>query len=113
MKKWMVIFFVLSRLHAQELLQPTTTEPGTKEENGIVTTLALTFVKVRNTVRDAYMSIQFARAMIQTLEDQRDCVKRDLKGWDLVGQRVVKLVTEPGRWDSKLQDLETIFDKID
>ncbi len=98
---------------ADEMLQPTTSQPGTKEENGIVTTLALTYVKVRNTVRDAYMSIQYTRAMVQTLDDQKAWVRRNLKSWDLVGKRVVKLVTEPGRWDQKLQDLETIFDKTD
>jgi hypothetical protein len=98
---------------AQEMLQPTTTEPGTKEENGIVTTLALTYVKVRNTVRDAYMSIQYTRAMVQTLEDQKDWVTRNLRSWDLVGNRVVKFATEPGRWDEKLVELESIFDKTD
>ncbi len=98
---------------AEDMLQPTTSQPGTKEENGIVTTLALTYVKVRNTVRDAYMSIQYTRAMVQTLDDQKAWVRRNLKSWDLVGKRVVKLVSEPGRWDQKLQDLEAIFDKTD
>jgi hypothetical protein len=99
--------------YGQEMLQPTTTQPGTKEENGIVTTLALTYVKVRNTVRDAYMSIQYTRAMVQTLEDQKEWVTRNLRSWDLVGKRVVKLATEPGRWDNKLKELESIFDKTD
>jgi hypothetical protein len=48
---------LITLARADEMLQPTTSQPGTKEENGIVTTLALTYVKVRNTVRDAYMSI--------------------------------------------------------
>jgi hypothetical protein len=109
----LIIIFLCTCVRGQELLNPTTTEPGTKEENGIVTTLALTYVKVRNTVRDAYMSIQYTRAMVNTLEDQRDWVKRNLKSWDLVGNRVVKLVSEPGRWDNKLQELESIFDKTD
>lgn len=98
---------------AQEMLAPTATEPGTKEENGIVTTLALTYVKVRNTVRDAYMSIQYTRAMVATLEDQKDWVTRNLESWELVGKRVVRLASEPGRWDEKLLELESIFDKTD
>ena len=114
MKKLILILLVLCTFApAQDLLSPTTTQPGTKEENGIVTTLALSYVKIRNTVRDAYMSIQYTRAMVTTLEEQRDWVKRNLKSWDLVGKRVVKLVTEPGRWDTKLQELESIFDKTD
>lgn len=110
---WMLLPLVMGLANGQEMLQPTTTQPGTKEENGIVTTLALTYVKIRNTVRDAYMSIQYTRAMVQTLEDQKDWVTRNLKSWDLVGKRVVKLATEPGRWDSKLKELESIFDKTD
>jgi hypothetical protein len=110
---WAGVVLAVGLARGQEMLQPTTTQPGTKEENGIVTTLALTYVKVRNTVRDAYMSIQYTRAMVQTLEDQKDWVTRNLKSWDLVGKRVVKLATEPGRWDRKLQDLESIFDKTD
>ena len=98
---------------SQSLLNPTTTEPGTKEESGIITTLALTYVKVRNTVRDAYMSIQYTKAMIQTLDDQKEWVKRNLKGWDEVKNRVIKLTTEPGRWDNKLVEMEKIFDKTD
>jgi hypothetical protein len=98
---------------AEELLQPTTTQPGTKEENGIITTLALTYVKIRNTVRDAYMSIQYTRAMVATLEEQKEWVRRNLRSWDRVGQRVVRLATEPGRWDEKLLELEGIFDKTD
>ncbi len=109
----MLIIFILTLTSADDLLQPTTTQPGSKEENGVVTTLALTYVKIRNTVRDAYMSIQYTRAMVQTLDDQKEWVKRNLKSWDLVGKRVVKLVNEPGRWDQKLQDLEGIFDKTD
>lgn len=114
MKARIVIPMILAGLaHGQEMLNPTTTQPGTKEENGIVTTLALTYVKVRNTVRDAYMSIQYTRAMVQTLEDQKEWMTRNLKSWDLVGKRVVKLATEPGRWDNKLKELESIFDKTD
>jgi len=97
----------------QALLNPTTTQPGTPEESGIVTTLALTYVKVRNTVRDAYLSIQYTKGMIQTLGDQKDWVERNLKGWDQVRKRVVRLVEEPGRWDNKLVELESIFDKTD
>ena len=103
----------LSLATADDLLQPTTTQPGTKEESGIITTLALTYVKVRNTVRDAYMSIQYTRAMIETLDEQKEWVRRNLKSWDRVGHRVVRLATEPGRWDAKLQELEGIFDKTD
>jgi hypothetical protein len=98
---------------AQDLLQPTATQPGTKEEHGIITTMALTYVKVRNSVRDAYMSIQYTRAMVQTLDDQKEWVRRNLRSWDLVGKRVVKLVSEPGRWDGKLRELESIFDRTD
>ena len=108
-----ILLFLTTLSRSQEMLQPTTTQPGTKEENGIVTALALTYVKVRNTVRDAYMSIQYTRAMVQTLEDQKNWVTRNLRGWDLVGKRVVKLATEPGRWDNKLKELESIFDKTD
>jgi hypothetical protein len=53
---------------------------GTKEENGIATTLALTYVKIRNTARDAYMSIQYTRAMVQTLEDQKGLGVRRKEG---------------------------------
>lgn len=105
--------FFLSLSGADDLLQPTATQPGTKEESGIITTLALTYVKVRNTVRDAYMSIQYTRAMIATLDEQKEWVRRNLKSWDRVGKRVVRLATEPGRWDTKLQELESIFDKTD
>lgn len=110
---WMMLPVLMGIANGQEMLQPTTTQPGTKEENGIVTTMALTYVKIRNTVRDAYMSIQYTRAMVQTLDDQKEWVTRNLKSWDLVGKRVVKLVTEPGRWDAKLKELESIFDKTD
>jgi hypothetical protein len=110
---WMLLPLWMGIANGQEMLQPTTTQPGTKEENGIVTTLALTYVKIRNTVRDAYMSIQYTRAMVQTLDDQKEWVTRNLKSWDLVGKRVVKLATEPGRWDAKLKELESIFDKTD
>jgi hypothetical protein len=113
-KRAVLILAVLASLApAQDLLQPTTTEPGTKEENGIVTTLALTYVKIRNTVRDAYMSIQYSRAMIATLEEQKEWVRRNIRSWELVGNRVVKLVSEPGRWDNKLLEVESIFDKTD
>lgn len=98
---------------AQDLLQPTVTQPGTAEENGIITTLALTYVKVRNTVRDAYLSIQYTKGMIQTLDDQKEWVRRNLKGWDHVRNRVVRLVSEPGQWDNKLIEMEKIFDKTD
>lgn len=103
----------LSLATADDLLQPTATQPGTKEESGIITTLALTYVKVRNTVRDAYMSIQYTRAMIETLDEQKEWVRRNVKSWDRVGQRVVRLATEPGQWDAKLKELEGIFDKTD
>ncbi len=105
--------FLSGFVFGQEMLNPTTTQPGTKEENGIVTTLALTYVKVRNSVRDAYMSIQYTRAMVQTLDEQKEWVTRNMTGWELVGKRVVKLATEPGRWDNKLKELESIFDKTD
>ncbi len=108
-----LLMMVIQSGFSQDLLNPTTTQPGTKEESGIVTTLALTYVKVRNTVRDAYMSIQYTKGMIQTLDDQRDWVKRNLKGWDQVRKRVVRLVEEPGRWDNKLLEMESIFDKTD
>jgi hypothetical protein len=108
-----VIAVSLSLAGADELLQPTTTQPGTKEENGIITTLALTYVKIRNTVRDAYMSFQYTRAMVQTLEEQREWVRRNLRSWDRVGQRVVRFASEPGRWDQKLLELEGIFDQTD
>jgi hypothetical protein len=110
---WMLLPVIVGLANGQEMLQPTTTQPGTKEENGIVTTLALTYVKIRNSVRDAYMSIQYTRAMVQTLEDQKEWVTRNLKSWNLVGKRVVKLATEPGQWDAKLKELESIFDKTD
>ena len=109
----LLVVALMSFAPGQELLNPTTTQPGTKEENGVVTTLALTYVKIRNTVRDAYMSIQYSRAMIATLEEQKEWVKRNIRSWELVGNRVVKLVSEPGRWDNKLQELESIFDKTD
>ena len=104
---------IVTQVYSDDLLQPTSTEPGTTEESGIVTTIALTYVKVRNAVRDAYMSIEYTRAMAQTLEDQKDWVTRNLAAWDLVGKRVVRLVSEPGAWDEKLQNLESIFDKTD
>jgi hypothetical protein len=108
-----VFVLCLSLAGADELLQPTTTQPGTNEEHGIITTLALTYVKIRNTVRDAYLSIQYTRAMIETLDEQREWVRRNLRSWDLVGKRVVRLASEPGRWDEKLQELESIFDRTD
>jgi hypothetical protein len=107
------IALCLSLAGADDLLNPTTTQPGTKEEHGIITTLALTYVKIRNTVRDAYMSIQYTRAMIETLDEQREWVRRNLRSWDLVGKRVVRLATEPGRWDEKLLEVEAIFDRTD
>lgn len=103
----------LPHVQAQDLLQPTTAQPGTPEEHGIITTMALTYVKIRNTVRDAYMSIQYTKGMIQTLDEQREWVRRNLQGWDQVKNRVVKLVSEPGRWDQKLIEMEEIFDKTD
>ena len=112
-RAWLLLAACVSIAPAQELLQPTTTQPGTKEENGIVTTLALTYVKIRNTVRDAYMSIQYSRAMIATLEEQKEWVRRNIRSWELVGNRVVKLLSEPGRWDNKLQEVESIFDQTD
>lgn len=108
-----LLFFCSTLSIADDLLQPTATQPGTKEESGIITTLALTYVKVRNTVRDAYMSIQYTRAMIATLDEQKEWVRRNLQSWDMVGKRVVSLATEPGRWDKKLLELESIFDKTD
>jgi hypothetical protein len=112
-RAWLLLVACVSIASGQELLQPTTTQPGTKEENGIVTTLALTYVKIRNTVRDACMSIQYSRAMIATLDEQKEWVRRNIRSWELVGNRVVKLVSEPGRWDNKLQEVESIFDKTD
>ena len=91
-----LLFFCSTLSIADDLLQPTATQPGTKEESGIITTLALTYVKVRNTVRDAYMSIQYTRAMIATLDEQKEWVRRNLRSWDMVGKRVVSLATEPG-----------------
>jgi hypothetical protein len=38
-------------------------------------------------------------AMIETLDEQREWVRRNHRNWDLVGKRVVRLATEPGRWD--------------
>lgn len=108
-----LVVLSLSLAGADELLQPTATQPGTKEESGIITTLALTYVKVRNTVRDAYMSIQYTRAMVATLDEQKEWVRRNLRSWDRVGQRVVRLATEPGKWDDKLLELEGIFDQTD
>jgi hypothetical protein len=114
---WLSVAFIFTlssqQGYGQALLNPTTTQPGTPEESGIITTLALTYVKVRNTVRDAYLSIQYTKGMIQTLDDQKDWVERNLKGWDQVRKRVVRLVEEPGRWDKKLVELEKIFDKTD
>jgi hypothetical protein len=96
-----------------QALTPSTDTPGTPEENGIVTTLALQYQRIRNTVRDMYQSIQYGKAMIQTVEDQRRWLHRNIQGWKDVGKRVVRIVDDPKRWDKKLQDLEDIFDKTD
>ncbi|HLP39904.1 MAG TPA: hypothetical protein VK465_00225 [Fibrobacteria bacterium] len=94
-------------------LTPSSTAPGTKEEAGIVTTMALHYNKLRNTVRDMYQSIQYGKAMIQAVDDQRAWFRRNMQGWRDVNRRVVRLVEDPGRWDKKLMDLEEIFDRTD
>lgn len=94
-------------------LTPSSAEPGTPEENGIVVTLALQYQKVRNTVRDMYQSIQYGKAMIQAVDDQRAWFDRNVKGWQDVGRRVMRIAEDPARWDKKLIELERVFDKTD
>ena len=38
---WILLPLVIGLANGQEMLQPTATQPGTKEENGIVTTLVV------------------------------------------------------------------------
>lgn len=94
-------------------LTPSSAEPGTPEESGIVTTLALQYQKIRNTVRDMYQSIQYGKAMVQAVDDQRAWFNRNIQGWRDVGRRVMRIADDPARWDKKLIALEEVFDRTD
>jgi hypothetical protein len=113
LKLFIGIVFGLCIATFGQSLTPSSTAPGTKEETGIVITIALQYQKIRNTVRDMYQSIQYGKAMIQTIDDQKAWFNRNLKGWKDVGHRVVRLVEDPTRWDKKLIALEGIFDRTD
>ncbi len=112
MKLLSSLLFLSTTVFSQSLT-PSSTAPGTKEEAGIVTTLALQYTQIRSTVRDMYMSIQYGKAMIQTVEDQRAWFRRNIQGWKDVGHRIVRIVDDPARWDKKLMALEDVFDKTD
>lgn len=96
-----------------ESLVPGSKELGTKEDTKLITSIALWYMEIRNTVRDAYNTIQYSKAMINNLDNMKDWYDRNTRAWSEIGNKMHKLVSDPARWDKKLLEVEAIFDAID
>jgi len=112
--KWFVFICLLSgSLYSAESLVPGSKEVGTKEDTKLITSIALWYMEIRNTVRDAYNTIQYTKAMINNLDNMKDWYDRNTRAWSEIGNKMHRLVSNPARWDEKLLEVEAIFDAID
>lgn len=84
-----------------------------KNEKGILATLALTYTKVRNAVRDCYDEIMYWRDVYNTYEDMKGWFERNKKNIDDLYGEACHLVTDKGDIFATLSKMENIFDRVD
>jgi len=82
-------------------------------EKGILATLALTYVKVRNACRDAYDEIMYWRDVYNTYETMKGWFERNQAQVESIYGEACKLVTDPGDIYATFDRMTQIFDKID
>ena len=84
-----------------------------KNEKGILATLALTYVKVRNACRDAYDEIMYWRDVYNTYETMRGWFERNKRNISDIYGEACRLVTDPGDIYATVDRMSQIFDRID